>query len=118
MSVIHFDSTDLGAVALSCVMGSVASDHGKRALRTYSEKLARISTANAAAHNASYGDGAEAWTADEIESMAQAQVTSSNRAAGKQQAAGLRYNLVANNGTDFAGPVALDLCDVLSAALR
>ncbi len=94
MSVIHFEFDQLGNIAGCAVGGPLASDMGKSALARFSESLAAISEANAAAYNSRYPNerAAKAASAKEIAHWAQTHVTSLNCKRAHGDAQSLAYN--------------------------
>ena len=106
MSLIRFDLNELANLAGCAVGGPLASDCGKRALRDYSEALSLYSSANSRCYGYTYGGcspvtiAGEFYSADELEKRAPKLALS--RGAAVRTARLLRYNLIANDGTDFS----------------
>lgn len=115
MSVIHFGPGDLANVA-SVAIGNYASDDGKRALDRAIGALALYSAENARAYGESYqADGAQGWTAEQIRGYVRPSANVSQLRDACSTIELLRYNLIANNGADFAS--AETLSALLSLAL-
>lgn len=124
MSVICYDHTEiLAAFAATWNRGSAGSTDALRHLEYLAEAAARIQEANLAAYNATYPREA-ATGLSSLESLTAARITASDikgalirqtvddRNRGMRTLRGLRYNLIANNGQDFATAEILD--DLLS----
>jgi len=102
MSVIFYEADELAALA-ALTVGNLASDQGKRDLARVVEDLAEYSRANAAAFRATYpGDPAEGITAQEIAAQVRPIHKAEQVRSAERVLAGLRYNLIANSGEDFA----------------
>lgn len=107
MSVNFFDCIDLGRIACYAA-GSTSSDAGKQQLEHLLNDLVTYSAANAAAFNASYGENVDGWTYADIKPHARHRddVPSIQRIISDAQL--LRYNLIAQNGKDFATVAIMD----------
>ena len=101
MSVIHYTPSELAAVA-SLAAGNTASDEGKRRLSRYLDALAAYSAANTACYVATYREQAPSWTAEDIRREVRAALMPDLIRLALSTLDGMQYNLVANDGTDFA----------------
>jgi hypothetical protein len=104
MSVHHYDPQELANLALT----SAHRGGNGAALESLFDLMAMLSSANGRARAMSYPEEGEplAWSRDEI-SRAAKTITRPDEEAARKTLALLRYNLVANNGTDFATVEAL-----------
>ncbi len=122
MSVIHYAHDELLAMAATCWhRGSIGSLDNLRYMESMAEGVTLISKANTDAYNATY-------TRDEVPAVhsvitgrdikhAIVALTVDGRRRGISTLEGLRYNMVANDGQDFATVETLDwLLSFMSAA--
>ena len=119
MSVIHYGCDELLAMAATCWnRGSIGSSDNIRYMERMAEGIDLISEANTQAWNATYSDPAEAVKIQPREiKRAIVASTMETRKTGIRTLEGIRYNLVANNGQDFATVEVLDwLLAFMSAA--
>ena len=119
MSVIHYEYDELLAMAATCWnRGSIGSSDNLRYMERMAEGIDLISEANTQAWNATYSDPAEAVKLQPREiKRAIVSSTMETRKTGIRTLEGIRYNLVANNGQDFATVEVLDwLLTFMSAA--
>jgi hypothetical protein len=116
MSVIHFSPDELGEI-IGCVVGNLASSSGRDAVHRYVDGLAHYSTLNARAYNATYREGVQAWTADQIGASVRCIATREAQRRAVSNAGLLRYNLIANSGEDFADLAVLDTIVGLLASI-
>ncbi len=111
MSVILYSRDEvLAAFAATWNRGSIGSLDAKRRLEYLAEAANRIMEGNRGAWNATYSDPAEPEapvTGNEIKYALVAQ-TVDKKLRGYRCLRGLRYNLIANNGQDFATAEILD----------
>ncbi len=114
MSVILYSRDEvLAAFAATWNRGSIGSLGAQRRLEYLAEAARRIQSANMLAYNATYGDdigftnGETPITGRSIKSALIAQ-TVDQKLRGYRCLRGLRYNLIANNGKDFATAEILD----------
>ncbi len=111
MSVILYSRDEvLSAFAATWNRGSIGSLDAKRRLDYLAEAANRIMEGNRGAWNATYNDPAEPEapvTGNEIKYALVAQ-TVDKKLRGYRCLRGLRYNLIANNGQDFATAEILD----------
>jgi hypothetical protein len=105
MSVIAFDSLELGNLAASFDLDV--------------EELASVSACNVAAYNAQYKETAKPSTQDDIGAAARAAtLRGANHAAAFGVAQLLRYNCVSNNGVDYLTPsAALAMVEIQSVMI-
>lgn len=116
MSVIVFDHEELGNIARAYV-GRTTSRNGQQALQQTCDALALISQANAKAYTKTYGEDCEPFTAEDI--MHGCDHIRVDPAGAMRTAQMIRYNLVANDGTDHANIDDLDwLLRIVSALSR
>jgi len=109
MSVIFYEADELAAVA-SLTVGNLASDQGKQDIAWIVNDLAEYSRENAEAFRATYpADPAQGVTAEQIMAEIRPIFKADQIKTAKRVLAGLRYNLIANNGTDFASVRTLGL---------
>ena len=109
MSVIFYEADELAAVA-SLTVGNLASDQGKRDIAWIVDDLAEYSQKNAEAFRATYpADPAQGMTAEQITAEIRPIYKAEQIQTAKRVLAGMRYNLIANNGTDFASVRTLGL---------
>lgn len=109
MSVIHFDSMELGSAAAAAVRAGAAT------LKEMVDILSTASAANCAAYSATYEDHAESADSDDIESAALAIL------AGKIEPTHwgpLVYNCVSNGGTLFLPAETADRLRAIEEATR
>lgn len=124
MSVIHYAHDELTAMAATCWnRGSIGSTDNLRYMERMAEGVTLISKANTDAYNATY-------TRDEVTAehsvitardikMGIVGQTIDARRMGIRTLEGIRYNLVANDGQDFATVQILDwLLNFMEAARR
>ena len=109
MSVIFYEADELAALA-ALTVGNLASDQGQRDLARIVEDLAEYSRANAAAFRATYpADPAQGIDAAEIAAAVRPIHKAEQVRSAECVLAGMRYNLIANSGEDFATIRALGL---------
>ena len=104
MSVIYYDDNELIAMlAASWNHGSIGSLDAKRRLQTYADAGMRIAHANRQAYAETYNELVESAniTARDVE-LGIVGLTGESMKRGKRVLDGIRYNIVANNGKDFA----------------
>ena len=112
MSVIHFDSIELGRLAgyLATKSGPLGSQRWKQSVASHAETLAKVSEANTKAYNASYcfpartreaSSEAEACTAAHIAAEAKEQMLQCSHKNAKGTVVSLAYNCTSQNGEDF-----------------
>ena len=122
MSVSHFDSEELGNLAACAVGGSLASDDGKRRLQRYCEGLALFSIANTQAYRATYPNDTEPaqhYTAEEIYRASRRTAHGPDHKRASLTAVLLHYNMIANDGRDFATTEVLGcVCSILARFIR
>lgn len=110
MSVISYAYDEIVmAIAASWNLGSIGSSDAARHLDYLAEAGNRIQAANAAAYEATYSDPVEIIpiAARMIKNAIVGQ-TIDKKLQGRRVLSGIRYNLVANNGKDFATAEILD----------
>jgi hypothetical protein len=122
MSVIlHSTEEVVDAIASSWNRGSIGSLDNMRHMEELAEAGRRIQVANMLAYNHTYADditlGDPPITARMIKGALISQ-TVERKTRGMRVLRGLRYNLIANNGRDFASAEILDdLLGMFSAVL-
>lgn len=122
MSVILYSKSEIVDMLAACWNhGSIGSLDGKRRLERYAEMGARISEANRQAYEATYPDDpaeSATFTADEV-CGAIVRQTVERKQRGLRTLDGIRYNVIANNGQDFAtADILEDLVSLLRVHLK
>lgn len=118
MSVIGYHKTELlGIAAATWDRGSIGSASAQRYMEALAEGLTLLSQQNMAAYNATYNENEEPEiiTADDIK-RALMYCHPDQKQRGIRALSGMRYNLVSNNGKDFATADGLDWLLTLQTA--
>lgn len=122
MSVIHYEQDEIIAmIAATWNRGSVGSSDAIRYMDYLAEAGNRIMAANAKTYAATYCNESVGWQpiTGKMIKGALIQQTVDKRLRGLRTLDGIRYNLIANNGQDFASAEILDdLLGMMTARVR